>query len=275
MKKNWLIVLFIVMGLSIFSYPFIANYVSTTGYVERVKGYEEKMSQLSDKQKEEQEKIAKEHNDKIKEEELTYVDPFSNGTEEGGAKSYYNALNIGDVMAVIDIPKLKLSLPIYHGSGDNVLSQGVGHLENSALPIGEKGTHSVLTAHRGLPSAKLFRYLDDLVEGDVFYITVLDEVHAYEVFDTKVVLPDETEWLIQDKEKEVVTLLTCDPYMLNTHRLLVFGQRVPYEVENSDITRSTNRQSVTFLMIALALVVVLLLLLYVWYRHSSKKRRRR
>ena len=274
MKKNGLIALFILVGLSIFSYPFIANYVSTTGYVKTVNGYEEKMRQLSDAQKKEEARIAKEHNDKIKEEELTYVDPFSNGTEEGGAKSYYDALHIGDVMAVLDIPKLHLSLPIYHGSGDKVLSQGVGHLENSALPIGEEGTHSVLTAHRGLPSAKLFRYLDDLVKGDIFYITVLDEIHAYEVFDTKVVLPDETDWLQQDKEKEVVTLLTCDPYMLNTHRLLVFGQRIPYEAEEITISRESRSKQMILLVAAILLVVLLLLFLYTWYRRSNKKRRR-
>lgn len=275
MKKNGLILLFLLVGFSIFSYPIIANYVSTTGHVKEIEGYEEKMAQLSSETKKKAEKKAKEHNDKIKKEEQTFVDPFSNGTDKAGTKSYYDALNIGKAMGVLDIPKLDMMLPIYHGSNEKVLSRGVGHLENSALPIGEKGTHSVLTAHRGLPSAKLFRHLDDLELGDIFYVSVLNEKHAYEVFDTKVVLPDETDWLIQDDTKEIVTLLTCDPYMLNTHRLLVFGKRIPYVEAQKNTKHHTSKLSWKLVTIGIGSLLIVLILIFLWYWTKRQSKRRK
>lgn len=277
MKRNIIITFFLLVGMAIFSYPFVANMVSTTGHVQKVKGYEEMMEKVDKKQKEAAEELARQHNEEIKKEEQIFVDPFENGTKSAGSKSYYDALNLGEVIAVLKIPKLELELPIYHGSNEKVLSKGVGHLENSALPIGGMGTHSVLTAHRGLPTAKLFRHLDKLENGDVFFIEVLGETHAYEVFKDKIVLPNETEWLTQDANQELVTLLTCEPYMINTHRLLVTGKRVPYDDKTKAIYKEASnglKQIYLFAAVGFSLFVLLILYLVYRYKKNTDKKRR-
>lgn len=132
------------------------------------------------------------------------------------------------VMGVLEIPKIHVRLAIHHGIGEEALSKGCGHVEGTSLPVGGKGTHSVLAAHRGLPSAKLFTDLDQLKEGDVFTITVLDRKMAYEVDQIRTVKPTNIRYLALDPKKDLVTLLTCTPYAVNTDRLLVRGHRVPY-----------------------------------------------
>ncbi|MGX4685347.1 class C sortase [Vagococcus sp. JNUCC 83] len=277
MKRNTIITFFLLVGMAIFSYPFIANMVSTTGHVQKVKGYEEMMEKVDKKQKKAAEELAQIHNEEIKKGEQIFVDPFESGTESVGSQSYYDALNLGEVIAVLKIPKLNLELPIYHGSNEKVLSKGVGHLENSALPIGGTGTHSVLTAHRGLPTAKLFRHLDKLKNGDVFFVEVLDETHAYEVFNEKIVLPNETEWLTQDEDKELMTLLTCEPYMINTHRLLVTGKRIPYDEKVKEIHKNaSNSLSKLYMLAGAGLSLFILLIIYLVYRYkkNTKKNKR-
>src|SRR5699024_7595716 len=157
-----------------------------------------------------------------------------------GNKSYYDALNIAPAIGSIEIPKIKAELPIFHGTSEDVLSRGVGHLENSSLPTGDPGSHSVFTAHRGLPSSKLFRNLDELTEGDEFYLQVLDETYTYQVFDVETGLPHETDWLKINDDEEIVTLLTCEPYMVNTHRMLVKGKRIPNNETQEDEARPVN-----------------------------------
>ena len=139
--------------------------------------------------------------------------------------------NGDEVMGSIIIPKINENLAIYHGLGKEALENGVGHCEGTSLPIGGEGTHAVLAAHRGLPSAKLFTDLDQLETGDVFYIKVLDETLAYQVDQIKTVLPDETEDLAIVPGQDYVTLITCTPYGVNTHRLLVRGTRIPYTAD--------------------------------------------
>jgi len=268
MRNNKVILLLLIVGLAIFSYPLIANYVSTTGHVKEIENYDEIMKELDEKQKKDAERRAKEHNEKIKEEEQAFIDPFDNGTENAGSKSYYDALNIGEVMAVLDIPKLNLHLPIYHGSNEKVLSRGVGHLENTALPVGGEGTHSVLTAHRGLPSATLFRHLDKLEPGDVYFISVLDETYAYEVQEQNIVLPNETDWLQQVEGKELSTLLTCEPYMINTHRLLVTGERIPYEEARDKMPIKRAPQFDTLMIMGLVILILFTLLVVITKRRK-------
>lgn len=231
MKKTLLIIIFMI-GLGFFSYPIISNHFSTKAHQTVVKEYQETVSKMDRSQIESERKKAETHNEKLKSTQLDFVDPFSERpTESTGNKSYYDALNIGPSIGNLQIPKINVELPLYHGTNDHVLSRGVGHLENSSLPTGTLGTHSVFTAHRGLPSSKLFRDLDKLTVGDEFFVEVLDEIYAYEVFEVDIVLPNETEWLQMRDDEEIVTLLTCDPYMINTHRLLVKGKRVPYTPE--------------------------------------------
>ena len=139
--------------------------------------------------------------------------------------SYLDLVDVGESIGFIEIPKIDVYLPIYSGTNEDVLQKGVGHLAESSYPIGGTSTHSVLTGHRGLPSAVLFTDLDKLEEGDVFYLHVLDEVLAYKVDQIKVVLPEETQDIGIVEGKDYCTLVTCTPYAINTHRLLVRGER--------------------------------------------------
>lgn len=149
------------------------------------------------------------------------------------ANRYESLLNINHsgIMGVINIPKIKVFLPVYHTTEESVLQVGIGHYEGSSLPIGREGTHSVLSGHRGLPSAKLLTDLDQIEPGDRFYLTVLREVMAYEVEEIEVVMPEEVEGLSIRPGEDLVTLVTCTPYGINSHRLLVTGHRVPYHGE--------------------------------------------
>lgn len=188
---------------------------------------------------------------KAKEEAVNYNKAIKPGTKEDetfsqeaqikAAKNYGNILNVnGDsVMGFIEIPKISVHLPIYHGTDDNILERGIGHLVGSSVPIGGKSTHAILTGHSGMASNKLFSDLKDLVVGDIFYIKVLDETLAYQVDQIDVVLPHEVANLrIMDGE-DYVTLVTCTPYAVNTHRLLVRGTRIPYEeAENLELSAS-------------------------------------
>ena len=135
-------------------------------------------------------------------------------------------------MGYIEIPKIQVSVPVYHYSTDDILDRGVGHIHGSSLPVGGNGTHSVLTGHRGLPESKLFTDIDQVAVGDKFYLHMLTRHLAYQVIDVRVVLPHEVSSLVIEKERDLVTLVTCTPYGVNTHRLLVTGKRVPYDIED-------------------------------------------
>src|SRR5690625_2924998 len=269
MKKTLLIIVFII-GLGIFSYPIISNHFSTKAQQTVVKEYREAIQEMDMTTIEQERKKADVHNEKLKSSQLDFVDPFSDEqTKSTGNKSYYNALNIGPAIGNLEIPKIDVQLPMFHGTNDGVLSRGVGHLENSSLPTGNTGTHSVLTAHRGLPSSKLFRDLDQLVIGDEFFIQVLDEIYAYQVFDIEIVLPHQTEWLQLNDDEEIVTLLTCEPYMVNTHRMLVKGKRVPYQPTKETPSKSDSIPLFVYILIG----IVSLLLVVRLIHHRIKKAR--
>ncbi|KXO04340.1 sortase [Bacillus thuringiensis] len=228
MKRNIIFGCIFVLGLGIFLYPTISNWFATQTHYSQVSSYDAKVKALQKGELERREKEAKEYNKNVQGSNQTFADPFAEKEKIGG-KSYADALNIGDVMGYVEIPKIKVKLPIYQGTSEEVLSRGIGHLNKSSLPIGGKGTHTVLTGHRGLPSAVLFTDLDKVKESDIFYIHSLDKILAYQVDQIKVVLPSETEDLLIVNNQDYATLLTCTPYGINTHRLLVRGHRVPYE----------------------------------------------
>lgn len=176
-------------------------------------------------------------------------------------ENYNRLLNTSNngVMGSLEIPKIKVDLPIYHGVEDSVLSVGVGHVEGSSLPLGGESTRSVLTGHRGSPNSKLFTRLDELEKGDLFYINVLDDVLAYEVNDIMVIKPEEVDKLKIQSGEDLVSLVTCTPYGINTHRLVVTGERVPYSKEvkrNIDSSSLSVREmlfsSIPFIFIGLA-----------------------
>ncbi|MEF7557602.1 class C sortase [Bacillus thuringiensis] len=242
MKRNVIFGCIFVLGLGIFLYPTISNWFATQTHYSQVSSYDAKVKALQKGELERREKEAKEYNKNVQHSTQTFADPFAEKEKTGG-KSYADALNIGDVMGYVEIPKIKVKLPIYQGTSEEVLSRGVGHLDKSSLPVGGAGTHTVLTGHRGLPSAILFTDLDKMKESDVFYIHSLGKILAYQVDQIKVVLPSETEDLLIVNNQDYATLLTCTPYGVNTHRLLVRGHRIPYEAIEKETPKENHSQS--------------------------------
>lgn len=224
--------------------------------------YQKNIDQLDESERDKVVEISRKHNEKLQEKEFEFIDPFDNASDKAGNKSYYDALNIGETMGRLKINKIKADLPIYHGTNANVLSKGVGHLENTSLPLGNEGEYSVITAHRGLPSSKLFRHIDELKIDDEFSIQILDDFMTYKIYEIDTVLPNETEWLVAEANRNIVTLLSCEPYMINTHRMLLKGELISKEkvTENERLTESGYKlRYLTYVFIFLLLILVLLL----------------
>ncbi|KZE38915.1 sortase [Bhargavaea cecembensis] len=261
MKKKIVLAVIFLIGLGVFAYPIVSNLFSTQVHQSVVSEYDKTVKGMTAEELQLEKEKADRHNEELAGMDHEFVDPFletAGSGEDEESRSYYDALNIGPAIGSLEIPKIGADLPIYHGTSEEVLSQGVGHLEQSSLPTGKPGTHSVLTAHRGLPTAKMFRHLNRMEIGDKFYVKVLDETMAYEVQHIEAVLPDETGWLQMKEGEELVTLLTCDPYMINTHRLLVTGKRVPFEPEDEEQIAALEEelQWHVYALAALALLIV-------------------
>lgn len=227
-----LIVVIFLAGLSLLLYPFVANEWNTYRQERLISSYETTVSERDAAGEidytTEWEK-ARAYNDALLPSILPDSFAIAEASEED--EEYMSALNLaGDgIMGTVEIPKIGITLPIYHTTDEEVLEQAAGHLEGSSLPVGGESTHAVISAHRGLPSAALFTDLDRLAIGDHFLIHVLDETLCYEVDQILTVEPDETSALAVEDGEDLVTLLTCTPYGVNSHRLLVRGHRVPYE----------------------------------------------
>ncbi len=222
-------ILVLLVALSVLLYPTVSNYLYEKNSSRVVSRYDEEVVKLSREEKEEMLAAARQYNGKMLE-NIELLDPFSPVKDEMDAY-YASLLNVdGDgMMGYVRIPRINVELPIYHGTSENVLQSGVGHFEGTSLPVGGESTHTVLTGHRGLPSKMLFTDLDELEKGDIFYIKVLGENLAYEVDQILTVLPEETEELSIIPGEDYATLVTCTPYAINTHRLLIRGHRIPYE----------------------------------------------
>ena len=218
-------------GLSLLLYPLVANQWNNYRQKQLLSGYEQTVSQKEEANEIDYDaelKKAVAYNEAL----LPSILPDSFAIAEASEEDqvYMNTLNIaGDgMMGSVEIPKINIKLPIYHTTDEEVLKQAAGHLEGSSLPCGGESTHAVISAHRGLPSASLFTDLDQLKEGDHFLIHVLNETLSYEVDKISVVKPEDTSALVVEDGKDLVTLLTCTPYGVNTERLLVRGHRIPY-----------------------------------------------
>lgn len=224
-KNNVLKRLSFLLGLFLCSYPLVSGIIQEKAQKGIVATYQQKIENSTTTSIGDTLTKAKEYN-KVLFNSLTSSDKINVLSEE----SYNEILNIGNgIMGSIEIPSINVNLPIYHGTSDEVLSVGAGHLNGTSLPIGGVNAKSILTAHRGLPSAKLFTRLDELVEGDLFFIRVLNETLAYKINNIKVIDPEDVDGLQIEKGKDLVSLITCTPYGLNTHRLVVTGERTEYE----------------------------------------------
>ena len=236
MKKIRVIfcVIIFITGLGIASYPFISNMVAQRHASQVVKDYETNVEKMDEEKIDAMKEAAKKYNEQLS--NVVSVDDENENNEQG--ESYADLLNIGESLGYITIPKIDVNLPIYNGTSQDVLSKGVGHMEQSSYPLGGVSTHCVLTGHRGLPSAVLFTDLDKLEIGDEFYLHVLDEILAYKVDQIKVVEPNESGDLEIIDGKDYCTLVTCTPYAINSHRLLVRGERTEYKGEQDKQTKN-------------------------------------
>lgn len=284
MKKkviNISIGIFFIIGLSLLLYPTVANQWNTYRQSKLMSSYEKQVDEMESSGKIDMEaewEKAKAYNEALLPTILPDSFAIAEAKEEED-KTYTSSLNLtGDgMMGKVVIPKIDVNLPIFHYTTKEVLENGVGHLEGSSLPIGGESSHSVLSAHRGLPSASLFTDLDQLELGDHFLIYVLDDILCYEVDQIKVVEPKETQDLSVEEGKDLMTLFTCTPYGVNTHRLLVRGHRVPYEetiLEEEGVptvNRSLHTHYVLWVVIGLAVTGLLILIMY-WL---DKKRRKK
>ncbi len=191
-----------------------------------------------------------------------------------------SCLNIltDEMMGYVEVPKINIKIPIFHTTSEEVLSKGAGHLEGSSLPVGGENTHSVISAHRGLPSASLFTDLDQLEDGDHFLIRVLDQTLCYEVDQIHIVEPENTSDLAVEPGQDLVTLLTCTPYAVNTKRLLVRGHRVPYEEETIEKEEKESPMSLYtnyLLWVVVGLAVTAVLIIFLWQYDKRHKRKRK
>lgn len=238
--------LIFIIGLGIMLYPIISNL-----YIEHHQGniineYNKTVESMPDNTLEKEREKAEGYN-KMLTGNMIITDPFDPEAQKKLEENsdYYNILNIGNdnIIGYIKIPKINVSLPIYHGTSEEVLKRGVGHLQNTSFPISGESTHAVLSGHTGLSSAKLFTDLDKLEEGELFFIEVLGEKLAYKIDQIKIVEPRETSDLVIKSGEDYVTLVTCTPYGINSHRLLVRGTRIPYteevekEAKNEEISK--------------------------------------
>lgn len=281
-KKNPIVflasLLVFAVGAGIFLYPALSNLLAEYRQENVIKTYRAKVEQTNQEELDAAWEQAEIYNENLAGDPVH--DPFVMGSGYVLPDNYTEVLNVdGDgVMGYISIPKIDVYLPIYHGTSEEVLQNGAGHMDVTALPIGGINRHSVISAHRGLPSAELFTRLDEIETGDKFYINVLNETLAYEVDQINVIEPEELEFLTTDPEKDMVTLLTCTPYAVNTHRLLVRGIRVPYEEgeDEGGVTERTIESNWLKIYVAAALAgIIIVILLIIAVRHWRKKKRRK
>ena len=255
-----------VVGLGFVLYPTFSNWFNQFHASRVVASYQEHVEEIQDFS--EYKKAAYEHNAQIYAAgSLTHSVYME---KQDDLNTYNSLLNIGDdgVMGILRIPKIDVKLPVYHSTEESVLQCAVGHYIGSSLPVGGENTHCILSGHRGLPSARLFTDLDQLEEEDMFYLEVFDEILAYKVDLVQTVLPDEVDDLDPEAGCDYVTLVTCTPYGVNTHRLLVRGSRVPYVPEEEDAVVPVEDDG--FKMIWLVPIVLLLIVIFLilWRRKS-------
>lgn len=247
MKKiatKLLVLLLFLSGLSLLLYPFVANKWNNYRQDQLITTYDDTVAQKAEAGVIEYdvEKVqAHNYNEELK----PYVlpDSFANAARsEEADETYMSCLNLtgNGMMGYVQIPKIDVKIPIFHTTEEEVLQTAAGHLEGSSLPVGGEGNHAVISAHRGLPSAALFTDLDRLTEGDCFLLYILDEVLCYRVDQISVVDPEDTSALVAVEGMDLVTLLTCTPYGVNSHRLLVRGARVPYEEIEDEMVATSN-----------------------------------
>lgn len=277
--------LLFLVGFGILAYPTVSNQWNTYRQSRLISNYEQAVSDMQPEDYTKEWEAAREFDSTLVQNNI-YGDVFGSDDVDMKDTDYWKVLNVaGDgVMGYLSIPKINIKLAIYHGTAEDVLQTGIGHMNGTSLPIGGESTHSALAAHRGLPAARLFTDIDQLKQGDMFYIHVLDETMAYQVDQIlDMVDKDDHETLeealqIQEGEDQV-TLFTCTPYGVNSHRLLVRGTRVPYngeeEVESTPVDsmlRAIQNYYMLYLILGLAVTLLVILIMKFLFDRKNKKR---
>lgn len=273
-RRVWPLVVLFIIGFVIMMYPIISNYYYRIEANNQILEFTENAKRLDNNEILHRIELAEAYNSVLDPSRLS--DPYTEKEKEGIAE-YARMLEVKEKLGFVEIPKIDTNLPIYAGTSNEVLNKGVGHLEGTSLPIGGKSTHTVLTAHRGLPSARLFRDLDKLQKGDIFYVHNIQTVLAYEVDQILTVDPSNFDPVLVADGEDYATLLTCTPYMINSHRLLVRGHRVPYVApvkEDSRTLISLGLEYRDILAFTIPLSVVLFVLM-LYSRSDYRKALRR
>lgn len=276
MKRKHISTIFIILiflvGLGFISYPTVSNLWNQAHQSRAIATYSKQVEKLDDSENKKMLKAARKYNKSL----LKKSDHWKFSKKD--KKKYESLLDVSGtgIMGYIEVPKIDCSLPIYHGTDEGALQIAIGHLEGSSLPVGGKSTHCVLSGHRGLPSARLFTDLDQMEEGDIFILNILGRKLAYEVDQIKVVLPEEMSDLEIEEGKDLCTLVTCTPYGINTHRLLVRGHRTEYvekKVAEEKKEVQTKKTDIRLMIAGGAGVLMLLIIIIVIVIKRRRKRR--
>ena len=274
LKNNFITLLLLLIGLigaGLIAYPSFADWYNNFHQSRAVASYVEAVSKLDKEDYDRYLSEAEEYN-----KELAKTGNLWNLTKEQ-EKRYEKLLDITGtgIMGYIDIPKIQITLPIYHGTDEEILQIAIGHLSGTSLPVGGKSTHCIVSGHRGLPSAKLFTDLDQMKEGDTFTMTVLDRTVTYEVDRIRIVEPTDLSDLQIVEGKDLCTLVTCTPYGINTHRLLVRGHRVANANGSANVTAEALQIEQMYVAIVIATPILLILLIIMLIRTGRRKRRKK
>ena len=277
--KDIIRLIVLLVAFSVLLYPTFSSYLNEKNSSKVVSNYDAESVKLSNAEKEQMLEDARAYNQEMLG-NIDLIDPFSQTNTEIDER-YQSLLNVdgSGMMGYIRIPKIKVELPIYHGTSETVLQAGVGHFWGTSLPVGGESTHTVLTGHRGLPTKTLFTNMDKLEVGDIFYIKVLGETLAYQIDQILTVLPEETDALSIKPGQDYATLVTCTPYAINTHRLLVRGERIPYEEAIKEVPDQNIKPELSFtakvLIITIVVILIGLIAMIIYSKRNSKKKKRR
>lgn len=266
MRRNGRFLVIFAIGLSILLYPQVSRWYYTIEANRQVSVFEDARADLDKAEIDRRIELAKAFNETLH--DVTLEDPYSESERQKGRAEYAHMLEVKEQIGHVEVPSIDIDLPIYAGTSEEVISKGSGHLEGTSLPVGGNNTHTVLTSHAGLPSAKLFTDLSKVKEGDVFYIHNIKEILAYQVDRIEKITPDDFSNLVVVPNQDYATLLTCTPIGINTHRLIVRGHRIPYEKKQ----KATSVKSVPYWLYVSGAGLVLLLLLLLLYLIKKRKR---
>ena len=255
------IIVILTVGISLLLYPTISNHLNAVKQITQIANYNRDIEKMTEQKQKKMLSDARDYNSSLRQ----GIVPNLNLTSDQ-MKVYNQTLNVTGqgIMAYVEIPKLNLELPVYHGTSDSVLRVALGHLPGTSLPVGGKGSHAVISGHRGLPSARLFTDIDQLVEGDTFKIQVIDKTLLYEVDRILTVSPEDRSPLRIDPNQDYVTLMTCTPYGINTERLLVRGHRIANEENNTRLVSEASQfQTIIVVILMSCFIFVIILLVHI------------